>query len=395
MKFLWAAVMAMFASLVSLAALAEALSVLDLRLHPDPAWQRGTPQQEQEDDALLLSWPVPDGVALQVLVPRTPPLIKSDAETFYRNLARKWSAQYGKAAAVGWIEFGKEGQKGVVGLRWLSCRRPARSGDGVVFHLATVHEGRAYSLLLFAPPNTEALPQAVHTLVAGAGFQGVPTVWRHAHSQFLSPQAEALEAIIQAEVDALGDKGMLTGYGVKQVKADKPLEEGGSAVESMQLNWFLDGFRWDTSAGRDERLPFEVNGQLAADVAPELPGGALQLGLKTGASDTLLKAQATLHAYCGPLGPWNEAWADLARGARGPLGRLARDHGCPDFAGHGVLATLEARPGQTVARSVALALPPASAQRLWVEVRLLPEAGSLGEGLLDRLGLYLAYEPRR
>ena len=393
MNLLRAAVLAM---LVSHSVQAETLSVLDLHLHPDPVWQRGTPQQELEDDALLLSWPVPDGVALQVLVPRNPPLIKSDADTFYRNLTQKWSALYGKHAAVGWMDFSKgDGKNGTEGLRWLSCRRPARSGEGVVFHLATVHEGRAYSLLLFAPPKTDALPQAVHALVASAGFQAMPAVWHHVRSVFLMPQPEAMEALVQAEADALGDKGMFTGYGVNQAKADKPVPGGDGSVEALQLNWFLDGFRWVNSAGRDERLPFETRGQLSADVSPALPGGAAQVGLNVVASDTPLVARVSLHAYCGPQGPWDEALADLARGARGPLGRLARDHACPGVTGEEVLATLEVRPGQTVARSVALMPPSAAADRLWVEIKLLPEVGALGEGLLDRLGLYFVYEPER
>lgn len=207
------------------------------------------------------------------------------------------------------------------------------------------------------------------------------------------PQGEALEAIVQAEADALGEKGMLTGYGVKQARAGKQGEEGDASDAAMQLNWFLDGFRWSGSAGGDERLPFEASGQLSADVTPMLPGGALQVGLKVTASDTPLAARIGFHAYCGPLGPWDEALADLARGARGPLERLARDHACPGVGGEAALATLEARPGQTVARSVAVPATPAAADRLWVEVRLVPQAGALGEGLLDRLGLYFVYAP--
>lgn len=386
MKFLWISVAVM---LVGFSARAETLGVLDLRLHPGPAWQRGASAQEQEDDALLLSWPVPEGVALQVVVPRNPPLIKSDADTFYRHLTREWTLQYGKEAAVGWIDFGGGGP------RWLSCRRPARSGEGVVFHLTTVHEGRAYSLLLFAPPKTESLPQAVHALVAGAGFHAPPTVWRHTLGLAMLPQAEALEALAQAEADVLGDQGMLTGYGVNTEKSGKPGGDGGVSGEARRLNWFLDGFRWAKGYGRDERQPFEARGQLMAEAPPEWTGGALRMELNVGASETALAARASFHAYCGPRGPWDEAMAALARGARGPLGRLARDHACAGRTGDGVLASLEARTGQTLVRSVPLAAPPDKADRLWLEVRLLPEAGSPGEGLLDRLGLYFVYEPER
>jgi hypothetical protein len=207
------------------------------------------------------------------------------------------------------------------------------------------------------------------------------------------PRGEALEAIAQAEAEALGEKGMLTGYGVNQTKAHKPLEGGDGSVEGLQLNWFLDGFRW--GRGRDERQPFEASGQLSAEVSPLWPPGVLHVGLNVTAAEAPVTARASLHAYCGPPGPWDEALAALARGARAPLERLAREHACPGMAGAGVLATVEARPGQTVARSVALTPPPATAQRLWVEVRLVPQVGALGEGLLDRLGLYFVYAPER
>jgi hypothetical protein len=263
------------AMLAAFPARAETLELLELRLYPDAGWQRGAPQEEQEDDALRLSWPAPDGVALQVLVPRNPPLLKSDAETFYRNLTRKWTAQYGKQAAIGWIDFGPGG------TRWLGCRRPSSTGSGVVFHLATVHEGRAYSLLAFAPPGTESLPPAVRDLVQGAAFQAPPTPWRHRLSLALLPQGEALEALAQAEADALGNQGMLTGYGVGAEKSGKPGQSWEEAGE-VRLNWFLEGFRWVEVHGRDERQPFEVRGQLVAVPPPRMGGGGPGHGIESG-----------------------------------------------------------------------------------------------------------------
>lgn len=382
MKLFWWAVVVVC---MSFSARAEPMRVQDLSLSPDPAWQRGTPQQEQEDDALVLSWPVPEGVALQVLVPREPPLIKSDADTFYRNLTRKWSALYGKQAAVGWIDAEPKGQGGV---RWLSCRRPASTGDGVVFHLATVHEARAYSLLVFAPPKTGTLPQAVHQLVAGAGFHVMPTPWRQSRALAVAPQGDVLEALAQAEAEVLGDRGMITGYGVR---AEDPA--GQASGGGLGLQWFLEGFLWDRQYGRDGRLPFEARGQLVAEAPTLLEEGVLHLGLKLGGAEGTLTAQARLHTYCGPRGPWNEALADLARGARGPLARLGRDHACPGQPADPTLATLEAVPGQTVARSVPLKLPSGRVDLLWLEVRLLPREGTVGEGMLDRLGLYFVYGP--
>jgi hypothetical protein len=381
MKFLWLSVLML---LIGGSAQAGMLSVLDLRLHPDPAWQRGTPEQEREDDALLLSWPVPDGIALQLVIPRSPPLIKSDAETFYRNLTQKWSAQYGREAAVGWIDLGG-GEAG--SPRWLSCRRPARSGEGVVFHLASVHEGRAYSLLLFAPRGTEALPKAFHDVVAGAGFQAMPPIWRKSLALPLLPRGEAMEAMAQAEVEALGASGLLTGYGVRAE---------GNGVEpdgELRLYWFLDGFRWAKKFGRDERVPFEVRGQLAAAASRELDGGTLKVELKVGASEATQVARVSLHSYCGPQGPWQEALASLGRGARGPLDRLRRDHACDTPSVSGELGVLEARSGQTVARVIPLALPAtAKAGMRWLEVNLEPGVGgTVGERLLDRVGLFYIY----
>ena len=383
MKFLWLSILAL---LIGCPAQAGTLSVLDLHLSPDPAWQRGTPEQEREDDALLLSWPVPEGVSLQLVIPRSPPLIKSDAETFYRSLTRKWATQYGKEAVVAWVDPGRgEADE----RRWLSCRRPARSGEGVVFHLASVHEGRAYSLLLFSPPGTEALPKAAYDLVAGAGFRPIPTLWRKTLALPLLPRGEALEALAQAEAEALGDTGLLTGYGLRE-------DETGQEPEGeVRLHWFLDGFRWAKKYGRDERIPFEVRGQLAAMASRDLDGGTLKVELKVGASEAPQAARVSLHGYCGPQGPWQEALMSLRRGARGPLDRLRRDHACGAPSADGALATLEARSGQTVARAIPLVSPTSARAGIrWLEVDLDPGMGGLvGGRLLDRVGLFFVYEP--
>lgn len=385
MKFLclWGLVL-----LIGGSAQAGTLRVLDLSLTPEPAWQRGTPEQEREDDALVLSWPVPEGVSLQLIIPRSPPLIKSDADTFYRNLSHKWRAQYGKEAVVGWVDPGGD----LPGSpRWLSSRRPARSGDGVVFHLVSVHEGRAYSLLLFAPPGTEALPKALHDLLAGAGFQPVPTLWHKTLALHLLPQGEAMEALAQTEVEALGDAGLLTGYGVRAEEA---------ALESdreLRLHWFLDGFRWAKKFGRDERVPFEVRGQLAASASPELDGGSLKVELKVAAAEAPQAARVGLHSYCGPQGAWQDALASLRRGARGPLDRLRRDHACGTPSLPDALGVLEARSGQTVARVIPLTLPAtAKAGMRWLEIDLDPGmGGAVGERLLDRVGLFFIYAPEK
>lgn len=371
--------------LVQLPAHAATLGVRDLRLQADAAWQRGTPQQEEEDDALHLSWAGAEGVALQLLVPRNPTLIKSDPDTFYRNLARKWREQYGSTAAIGWTDLSRDGAGGV---RWLGCRRPASSGEGVVFQLAAVHEGRAYSLLLFAPPGTEALPRVVLDLMAQARFQSTTSRWRLAQALALLPRGEALEALLQAEAEALGDQGMLTGH---ELKAGQPAHSA-TAVE-LRMHWSLDGFLWRRGFGRDERLPFEMGGELTAEAASELAGGSLRLVLRTEAEEKPLAARVSQHAYCGPRGTWEEAWAALQRGSRAPLSRLAREQSCQGQADEAGRVHVEADPGQAVERTLPLLPAPAKAVGRWVEIRLAPAAGSAGEILLDRPGLYFAYEP--
>lgn len=375
MKFLWPW---LAVGLAVLPARAETFTVDNLRLHPDAAWLRGSPQQEDEDDALLLSWRGPEGVALQVLVPRGPPLLKSDVDSFYRNLTRKWAAQYGKAAAVGWIEAG--------GRRWLSCRRPSRAGDGVVFQLVLAHEGRAYNLVAVAPAGTETLPKAVHELIAGADFDATAPAWRQSLARVVLPRGEALDALAQAEAETLGDQGMLLGH---ELKADPGHTKG-----EMALRWFLEGFRWEKSYGRDERRPFELRGRLAATAPLDPEGGELKLDLRLEAGETPLVARASRHAYCGPLGPWRQALAALDRGASGGLARLARDHPCEAQAAAGILGSMEAAPGQAVSRDLPLPPPPARATAWWLEVALSPRAGSPGEMLLDRVGLYFVYEPK-
>lgn len=374
MKFLWPW---LAATLLVLPARAESLRVDDLSLRPDPAWQRGEPRQEQEDDALALSRTLPDGGALRVLVPRSPPLLKSDAETFYRNLTRKWYALYGQTATVGWTELG--------GRRWLRCRRPSRVGDGEVFQLATVHEGRAYTVVAMAPAGTDALPGAVGDLLAGAEFSAPAQSWRQTRGLAVMPRGEALDALAQAEADVLGGKGMLLGH---ELAGDTPAG-GGQAVR-----WSLDGFLWDQAQGRDGRRPIELRGRLAARAPADQDGGGLTLDLALEAGGAPLAVRATRQAYCGPEGAWRTALAALDRGAPAGLARLARDHPCAGEAGPGVLAEVEIVPGQVVSRTVALPPPPDQATAWWVEVRLVPQAGSLGEMLLGRTGVYFVYEPQ-
>lgn len=356
-------------------------TVLDLRLAPDPAWSRGTPEQEREDEALVLSWPAGGATVLQALVPRDPPLVKSGSGDFYRNLGRKWRAQHGKDAQVGW--YATAGEKDTAGHRWLVCRRPARDGQGVVFHLARVHEGRAYSLLLFAPPGTGALPPAARALLAAASFRTPAPWWRQTRAVAVLPRGEALAALAQAESETLGERGMLTDYRLQALAGD----------QGPGIAWILEGFHWTRRLGRDERLPFVHRGEFLLQGPAALEGTArLRLKLEPGAPPMTVRAR--LGRYCGPAGPWREALAALDRGARGPLARLGRDHGCAGDDPPGGETSREVRGGEDWTHGLELALPrsPDGLGPRWLEVALSPAPGAVGEGLLGRVALVLVYE---
>lgn len=362
---------------------AAELQVHDLRLDPDSAWRRATPAQEAEDGALSLSLPADGDVGLQVLIPRDAPLVKTDAETFYRQLGRKWDARHGKAASVGWVAAGQ----GARARRWLACRRPAQGGEGVVFHLATVHAGRAYSLLLFAPPGTETLPGPARGLLARVGFRAADVTWRHARSLPLFPQGEALDGLAQVVAQGLGETGMLSGYGIKVTPAD---------AAEPHLDWFLDGFRWSAGQGRDARASFEIRGGLTAVPPARLDGGRLRVTLSQQAAPLPLTARVSARAYCGDPEPWREALQALERGARSPLERLRRDHACAAGAGETELGSVEAGAGQTVTREFPVPLETAEGVTArWLEVGLSPVSGAIGESLLERLGLFFFYAPAR
>ena len=358
---------------------------MDLRLTADAPWQRASPEQEREDDALGLSWPVEGGVSLQLLVLRSPSRIKSDAETFYRNLTQKWRGLYGKALAVGWLPNDVDAAESPQGPRWLVGRRPSQSGKGVVFHLASVHGGQAYSVLVFAPAGTQTPPLPARAVVAKAGFQEPVLLWRQSRTLALVPRGEALAALAQAETEALGEKGMLTGYSFRELAVE------GSGVG---LAWGLEGFRWAQRAGRDAQVPFDVRGRLNAS-APTAWDGEVRIGLEVSAAESPMEARVSVHSYCGPPEAWRAALAALDKGARTPLQRLGREQPCGDVPFQPAQAAWLGRVGERQEHAFSLSEPgqQGKAGPRWVEIALVPEAGALGEGLLGRLALVLVYEP--
>ena len=361
--------------------------VMDLELHPGEAWNRVSPVQEQEDDALGLSWPASGETVLQVLVPRRPPLIKGDAETFFRNLTLKWTDLYGKQLAVGWFPHLENSQdQSVAGqLRWLIGRRPSQSGNGVVFHLATVHGGRAYSMLVLAPEGTEALPPAARDLITSAGVQAPVPRWGKPRGFVVMPKGEALAALAQAESETLGEQGMLTGYGFRSLE----VEPG-----SLGVAWDMEGFRWAQRAGRDTQQSFELRGSLKA-TAPESPDGTVQASVHHAAGEQALEARIDVRGYCGGKDAWRAALAALNKGAQAPLRRLAKEHSCADAPVSDSGSTWQIPVGERKAQPFALdgSVLGGKPGYVWVEVSLQPAVGSLGEGLLGRLALVFVYEP--
>jgi hypothetical protein len=417
-------------------ALAEALRVDAMRLSPDAAWRRGDAAQEKEDGVYLLEWPLSSqspgrqgafpepgaqissrspgrpkndlapsgggsgafpepgaqltqGVALQVALPRQATPLKADAAGFYANLRKKWVAQYGKRAEIGEIEIGA--------VRWLVCRRPAGDGNAIVFQFATVHEGRAYSLLAFAAPQAAGLPQPVHDLLAGVGFGGQARHWIASRVVSAQPGREALEALVQADAERLGQNGMLTGYGLEVTRLPDAAHAG------QALAWFMEGFKWRQAVGRDERLPVSLRGHLEARVPARMAGTlAVSVHLAT-ESNSGVEAEVSLLDLCAPAAELNEVLDRLERGARAPLERLARERpaACPALPDTVPAKVLLAQSGTVVTETLEFSVPPApplaaglaGLKVVAVRPRLAASEDDLGQSLLRQLGLYFIYAP--
>ncbi len=405
---------------------AEVLRVDAMRLSPEATWRRGDAAREKEDGHYLLEWPIsslssgrpkvdlapsggesgvtpepeaplsenPRGVALQVTLPRRSTLLKADAESFHSNLRKIWAAQYGKGAEIGEIE--------IAGVRWMTCRRPAGDGGAIVFQLATVYEGRAYSLLAFASPQAVGLPQPVYDLLVGVNFGPEPRPWIATRVIAAQPGHDALEALVQGDAERLGQDGMLTGYGIEYTQPPDTADTG----PGKRLAWFMDGFKWRNLVGRDERLPISLRGHLVARAPARVEGAsaAISIELRVEAeSSTGVEAEVGLLDVCAPAAELDAALARLERGARAPLERLARERpaSCPAFPVTAPPKGLLARPGDTMAQPLAFSLPPglpvaaglSRVRIVAVRPRLVGNEDELGQNLLRQLGLYFVYAP--
>lgn len=375
-------------SIVAFLADAAALRIEVLAMPYASPWQRATPQQEAEDDALLLDAP---DAGLHLVVPRQTRLLKTDADAYYAKLSENWRKLYGSEARISWLESG--------GRKWLTCRRPSRDSGVSVFHLSTVVDGRAYSVLLFAPTGAETLPTAALDLLAGVRFGAeaaqatVQPVWVQTRTLYPKANADVLEALVQADVTRLGDDGMVTGYG---------LDFGESSVE-----WFIEGYHWKTLDARVTRVDWKQGGRLDVQAATDTAAWTLRLMLKD--HETNVRASLRVIALCAPSQRTAETLAQLQRGAFAQFQRLAQERaqGCPEPIPLAAPAGLQGESGKTVQASIVLDLPPPpSAAQLAalklagltrmavVEVALdtNPSRSGFGDRLIERARWYVVFE---
>lgn len=382
-------------SIVAFLADAAELRVEALAVPYASPWQRATPQQEAEDAALLLDAP---DAALHLAVPRQTRLLKMDADAYYAKLRESWQKLYGNDAKISWLESGDARNP----QKWLACRRPSRDSGVSVFHLSTVYAGRAYSVLLFAPTATEALPKAALDLLSGVRFGAesalvaVQPAWGKPRTIYPKANADVLEALVQADVTRLGDDGMVTGYG---------LDFGESS-----LAWFIEGYQWKTVATRVTRVAWNQGGRLETHISGESTQSAqaaVQLALKEDDAD--ISAQLRVWDLCAASPRMADILAQVQRGAFAQIPRLAQERasGCPEMHAPAAPVVLRGESGKTTQMDVALPLPPApgpaelAALRqagltriALIEIALIASSNrtGFGDGLIERARWYVAFE---
>jgi hypothetical protein len=370
------------------------LCVHALCLPEADAWRRGGAEQESADDAYILERAEHPADPLQVVLPRTAPVLRGDADAYYDRLTRFWHANYGKAVLVTWLEAG--------GKRWRSLRRPALEQGMGVFQLVTVHDGRAYSLLVFVPGSTTTLPAPARQLLEGIRFgvgeaapaqaPVIPTQvpaerWLRGRTYAVQPAAGDLQTRTLAEARRLGD-GMLTGHALRY---------GESGAE-----WFIDGFVWRDAGENSARSAWEVRGALAVEAPAEWNGTtAWSLSLSLPEGQEAVSARLRVHLLCGRREALREALERLGRGDTGATQGLATD--CGTLAAPDGPAALRGEPGLAARATWLLPVPVRKREHIrdgeaaigLVEVLLETEPGRRlpGEALIGGVRLYFAYEP--
>lgn len=412
---IWLALLAMLPALLPLRAESAALRIEALALpysttndsHPG-GWQRADPALENE--ALLLDQPE---AGLQLALLRHTRVLKTDAQTYFDKLSRNWRARHGQQVPIGWLASGER--------KWLYCQHAAQDGEGMVWQLSSVVDGRAYSVLIFGPkPDAisaahaaPTIPAPARELIAGARFDAdppgnadVPATPHWVKTRTLLPHASAdvLEALVRDDIARLGRDGLLTGYG---------LDFGDSSA-----SWFVEGYAWKSRNSRVDKVAINSGGRLEFDLPDASAGAAkirLRLSLNEKENETDNEAdvgvQLRVWQLCAASGQIAETLRQLRQGAHLSLRRLAQSPaaGCPPSEGQAEAThVLLGERGKSVEAEVALALPPAANEKqqavlaraglqrlLLVEIAAYPRPGRAGFGdrLIERARGYVVFEP--
>ncbi len=383
---------------MTIAAHAAVLKVEALSLPYAEPWRRATPQQEAEEDALLLEAPE---AALHLAAPRQTRLLNWDAETYYAKLSENWKSLYGDKARISWLETDAEHD----GRKWLLCRRPSRLRDVDVFHLATVFAGRTYSVLLFAPSTSATFPRAAMDLLAAARFDAESAQsssrsgWVKARAIYPRSSGDILQALIQDDAARLGKDGLVTGYGL----------DFSRDPDRLGVAWFIEGYRWQTMETRVDQLAWSQSGRAEARAADDLASWSLQIALRESESD--VRVQLRVWDICAASARVADTLEQLQSGHFEALPMLARERAaaCPEVGAATETALLAGETGKTVQTIVPTPLPEtlgAAQSRalqeaglthyIVVEMALVPgpRRTGFGERLLERARGYVIFARR-
>ena len=356
--------------IIAVQADAAELHVQALSLPYASPWQRAAPEQEVEDDALLLD---AAEAGLQLALMRQVRNLQTQTETYFARLTKSCQARHGDNAQTFWHEAGTR--------NWLVCRGQLREGS--VFHLSTVFAERAYSLVLFAPAKADQLPGLVLDLLANVRFESSPAlqrpdtkpdapVWMHTRTLFPQAGADVLAELVRSDLSRLGDDGMLTGYGL--------------AFDIAGMTWFIEGYQWKADASQVRKVAWKQDGRLEFDLASALDAtvnGQLRLTLAEDAAR--VSAGLSVWQLCGPAAHIADVLEQLQSGERMSLSKLDLAHfaGCPeaDVAdASGALPVLRGESGNTVQIAFTASMPPLLDAR---QLESLRQAGMSRIGLVE------------
>ncbi len=283
------------------AALAESVSVGDLRLDYGDAWQRASAEEEAQAESVILRQAESSG-PVTVTIPKHQSRLRVPEARFYQQLETVWRAGAGEALRLDWLEAG--------GRRWRVARRPSlEAPDRAVFHLVTVADGLAQHLLVAVPARMDALPATVHALLSGKApptpasaaamtppaAENGPTAedtpgpaqgWQLRHSLQVLPADAEFDALIRQERQRLRPDGGITGMGIE--------------AQAHGLTAFLSGFvQTAGTGGRQRRQDFSHAWDIAWEPpANELPSGA-PLQLRPSRLPPGVGLRVRLRHYCG------------------------------------------------------------------------------------------------